>query len=266
MSHPQDRSPPVSRLDETALGTLARHALAIVASRSARSRQSVEVHRIDELSDALCHADDQQVTEVLAGLVANGVTSRDLCEVYAPAIARQLGEGWVDDRLSFAEVTVGAARLQRILRSYGNQIGAKGAAIPLGHSALIVIPEGENHSIGAFVAAHELRRLGVWVHMSIGPSETELVSVIQSGGFDFVGFTAGSRRSIAPLAALVAALRNEVRQLPPLVVGGHAMVLEPQLAEQTGCDVATTEVREALRFCGINLAGELGSPAKALVR
>ena len=52
-------------------------------------------------------------------MVAAGVSTADVAEDYVAQAARRLGEAWVDDTLSFSEVTIGAARLQEIVRSLG---------------------------------------------------------------------------------------------------------------------------------------------------
>ena len=49
-------------------------------------------------------------------MIASGISSADIAEDYVPLAARKLGEAWVDDTLSFSQVTIGAARLQEIVR------------------------------------------------------------------------------------------------------------------------------------------------------
>ena len=49
-------------------------------------------------------------------------------------------------------------------------MSAASVTVPLGHRILLVIPPGEDHTLGAFIAASQFRRYGLWVHLAIGQS------------------------------------------------------------------------------------------------
>ncbi len=94
---------------------------------------------------------------------------------YVPEIARRLGKGWEDDTMSFAQVTMGASRLQAILREIGADWAAdQGALASMTHAErstiLMIVPPGEQHTLGVFVLIGQLRRRGVSVCLRIGPT------------------------------------------------------------------------------------------------
>jgi hypothetical protein len=58
-------------------------------------------------------------------------------------------------------------------RTSGRRSSTRATSRSLGHRILLVIPEG-NHTLGAFVAANQFRRYGLWVHLAIGQPPTRL--------------------------------------------------------------------------------------------
>ena len=89
----------------------------------------------------------------------------------------------MDDTLSFSQVTIGAARLQEIVRSLGHTDVSGSVTVPLGHRILLVIPPEEDHTLGAFVAANQFRRYGLWVHLAIRQSADEVAETVAIAGF-----------------------------------------------------------------------------------
>ena len=80
---------------------------------------------------------------------------------------------------------------------YEHRIPVTEKTIPLGHRILIAIPEGEEHTLGAFIAASQFRRYGIWVHMAIGQNADEIAQTVRNQGFDMLGISGSGRKSLA---------------------------------------------------------------------
>ena len=223
---------------------LALEAISVVASRDKPSATGGQ-RPVQELCDAFVHADDHRRHMVISKLIACGVSSDEIIERYVPEAARRLGEAWVDDTLTFSQVTIGAARLQETVRTLGHRPGLS-ATIPLGHRILLAIPADEDHTLGAFIAAGQFRRYGVWVHMAIGQEPAEVAETVGSQPFDMVGISGAGRRSLEPTRRLVRAIRGACAFPPPIVVGGHVCDIGADVCECTGADLATTSPRKAM--------------------
>jgi hypothetical protein len=50
---------------------------------------------------------------------------------------------------------------------------------------------------------------------------------------------------------IVEALKQGLPEPPPVIVGGKLVDLKPDVAAQTGADLATNDLEEALEFCGL---------------
>ncbi|EPX75982.1 PpaA, heme-binding protein SCHIC domain protein sensory protein, regulator for photosystem formation [Salipiger mucosus DSM 16094] len=240
-----ERAPAIRFLVESALRKV----------NSSRAGQTPR-HRgewVELFVEALMSESETSHKSVLASLMANGIGSQELYDYYVPEASRRLGELWVKDRASFVDVTVGAARLQALFRNRPD--GASGRfdrSIPLGESFLMIVPTFEDHSLGAFVAADQLRRHGVWVHMGIGMSPQELVDFIGARRFSALGISAATWNTLEKVTELVDYCRSKLDHVPPVVVGGRAVSHYAKVTERTGADFAVKTAREAVERCGLS--------------
>ena len=56
---------------------------------------------------------------VMQDAILAGIGRDDIADFYIPQLARELGDDWCSDGLSFAAVTIGVSRLQAMLRELG---------------------------------------------------------------------------------------------------------------------------------------------------
>jgi methylmalonyl-CoA mutase cobalamin-binding subunit len=235
---------------------LAIKALSVVAAggtvRPKRSRED----RVGDLCEAVIAPDDSRRHAVIAQMIASGITSTDIAEVFVPLTARKLGEAWVDDTLSFSQVTIGATRLQEMVRALGKGDLGNGVTVPLGHRVLLVIPPEEDHTLGAFVAANQFRRYGLWVHLAIGQTPAEVAETVMSQHFEMIGISGAGRRALDSVRQLVSTVKLQCPNCAPVVVGGNVCSFGDHVQEFTGADFVTTSPRKAMGFCGLTARPE----------
>lgn len=254
MSDSEGRKPGEGAGDKPGIRFLVESALRSVAlDKQAGETPKTRGAWVARLCEALTHETDEAHSRVLAAMMGNGIPSREIFQYYVPEAARYLGELWVQDKASFVDVTVGASRLQALFRKRddGDMGGWRDRSIPLGQSVLMVIPEFEDHSIGAFVAADQFRRHGLWVHMAIGLESQELVHLVDSGRFAMVGITAGSSKTLECLIDLIDYLRSNIETCPPIVLGGYVAGKTSDFEKRTGADHVVRTAREAIERCGL---------------
>ena len=129
-------------------------------------------------------------------------------------------------------------------------------SIPLGQSILLVIPQFEDHSLGAFVAADQFRRHGIWVHLAISLESSEVVKLVAGGRFAMVGFTLSTGNSLDKMTDMVSDIRAGVPECPPLIIGGNVVDQVSTVADQTGATYAVGSVREAIERCSLASVAE----------
>lgn len=237
---------------DSSVDKVAAHALAQVARRACAMRADPDRAAIDLLYEAAVGRDPLACGAVARGLMARSVSAERICDVYVPAVARRMGDDWCTDDLSFSDVTIGSARLQYLLR----EIGASPADEVLwaegeGEAILLLVAPEADHTLGALVLASQLRRRGYSVRLSLGETDEILMENLTATRFDAVFFTACVADSLPFLERILNKIRGTIAKPPPFVLGGAVLENEGRAVAIAGIDMVTSDVDEALAFCGL---------------
>jgi methylmalonyl-CoA mutase cobalamin-binding subunit len=259
---PFDSRNGASRPDTPPAASIHARVLSAVASRicgpddgraEGRGRDDEGVTCLRMLTDALVES-DAAFDRALGRLRSqHGLGDEELVDCYIPAIACQLGQDWSENRRSFAEVTIGTARLIAAVRDLSRRWTADSVADWRAPSIAMVVPEAEQHRLGAMIAATRFRRLGVSVQMLLGRSDDEVLAAARNGAFAMISFSLATVERVEQTRRLIQILRDGVRPLPPLVVGGAIGVSSEDLRAQLGADHVVSDPEEALRRCGVSV-------------
>lgn len=243
---------------DTAIRFLVEAALQSVATTKQSSAPRSREEWVQRLCAEIMSDSETSHRNVISALLATGVSTEDVLQTYVPAVARRLGELWIQDKATFVQVTVGASRLQALFQNEKRPSLGKwlDRTVPLGQSMLMILPETEDHTLGAFVAADQFRRHGIWVRMSIRLKPHELVRVVEEGCFSMLGMSLASHKSVAGVEELIKFLRSAMDHCPPIVIGGRYILDEDDVEERTGADFAVRSVREAIERCGLASVSE----------
>lgn len=227
--------------------------LSVVASRICRNDGGAAVG--ETCLDALCEsllASPEAFKAALARLrVSHGLGDAEIIDSYIPAIACRLGEDWTESRRSFVDVTIGTARLIAAVREI--TAAWKPVADCRSPGIAMVVPEAEQHRLGAIIAASRFRRLGASVRLLMGCSDDEIATVVREGAFDMLSFSVATRCRLEETRRLIQLLRDDLSPLPPIVVGGAIEIPADDLRAMTGADHAVADPQEALRRCNMKL-------------
>lgn len=172
---------------------------------------------VTAMAIALAETNHALAEEMVLSLLDAGISVQELCLDHLAPAARELGLWWKQDKLAFTDVTMGAARIQSILRKIPTTcspyLGQHG------HSAIFVAVPGETHTLGVIMAADHFRRLGWDVSLLIGMDHMELCRRIAQDSRTLVVLSCAGRHSMPALRHLV----DEVRWQRPdasLIVSG----------------------------------------------
>lgn len=134
-------------------------------------------------------------------------------------VAKKLGEGWDRDDYTFADVTVGAGTLQRLVGYLEPVIfGTTFRGVVLLTSSL-----AEQHSLGLFVLARALREDNWAVLVQPRLSVEQLCDLVESEEADAVGLSLSDPDRSQEIESYVGALRAHPRA-PHILLGGPAML------------------------------------------
>lgn len=198
-------------------------ALDVIEHLARRRRNGVGVLQdslIDRVIDALGSPDPATVPAIAEILRAGRATQAQIIDGYIPACARRLGRDWEMDRVSFALVTLGVARLQQLLHVFTDDVSADMADAGCASSVLLIVPPGEQHTLGASVLTSQLRRKGVSVCLRYAPGLQDLSPLLDSRRFDAALITVGSEERVEVCAKLVKTLTQLSKGTLRIAVGG----------------------------------------------
>lgn len=234
--------------------TLASRALGVLASKRTSAASLLSEGFLEALSLAVRSAEAGDRRAVVAEMLAARIRPEDIADFYIPEVARRLGAAWCEDGMSFADVTIGTARLQGLLKDIGGTSGDDIRIDPDAPGILVVVQADEFHTLGAMVLCGQIARMGGSVKLAMGHCETDLLRIVAAGRFDAVFISAARGERLASLRKLVEKIRAASARPTPIVIGGSAVTRVTDLKTQTGADHATTDPREALRACGLRVS------------
>ncbi len=242
-------------------GALTQFALRVVSELRRNTPIETGVPQDDVLSLLLRHALNGN-TEPLGSLYnemkRRGIAAEEIIDTYFPAAISRIGNEWHEGDLDILQATLRMSRLQALLRELGRAWVSDSVGGPGGPRVLLALPGGEQHTLGAMVAANQMRRIGVSVCVCLVPNSSLLEQKLLNNRFDAVFVSASNRSCLASCVELV----KKIRRLPlgdlPVVLGG-GILKELQddmdlkaLANHVGADMATSDVTKALAVCGFS--------------
>lgn len=174
-----------------------------------------------------------------------------LADTYIPEAARRMGDAWLDDQLSWLDVSMATARLQSLVREISVAWTADYAdSLSLG-SVLLLVPEGEQHTLGPMVVMGQLRRLGISVCLRLGVGHRELSHLLEHRQFDGILISVATAARLQSAGMMIRSLRTLRKKLPPIILGGPIVMENPKLADSAGADYAYSDIAAAMEAIGL---------------
>ncbi|MGR3485402.1 MAG: cobalamin B12-binding domain-containing protein [Paracoccaceae bacterium] len=230
---------------------LIRAALERLAGPSARA--APRPGHVDALIHAALSPDPRAVHDALALLRAEGLEAGVILGACIPAAARRLGDEWCADGLGFASVTIGAARLQALVR----KLDAPARAAGRGPAFVVALPAGLHHTLGVSVVAAQLRRAGASVTLDLSATPSGLGARLARGRPDAVLVAAPLGTASTALRELISAADRAAPGCPVLIGGAGS---DARLAAEVGATGVAPDATEVLRTCGAD-AGSTAAPS-----
>lgn len=198
----------MANLHTRSVRAVAEEALKRVASRhdgTVPRAPAPQSRTVEALADALIGSDPEAVFERIAQLEDDETPLKDIYESHLALAARRLDMLWREDRISFLQVKLAAARMFSVMRSLRAH-----TPMPVPRSdlrAVFATVPGERHEIGVCMAADLFRERGWDIDTCLGLTHDELVDRIVTGEHYIIGLSASGSHAAPALAQLIVALR-----------------------------------------------------------
>lgn len=240
-----------TKAESNPVARLASEALKIVVSRPEDPSKTEKV--LAKLQGMALDIAGYDVERMLATLRAQRVSDREIIETLVPAAARHFGQCWEDDSLSFSEVTMATSRLESLLQAMSSEwdLGSHHDYDATRPSILMVVPENEQHVLGALTAMHRLRRWGYSVRLGLGWSVPQIRRALMLGGHELLMFSCPRGETLEQIANAITQLRRGNVSLPPTLMGGAILTITKnplEAAAKAGVDEATNDLHAIERM------------------
>jgi methanogenic corrinoid protein MtbC1 len=159
--------------------------------------------------------------------------------------ARFLGEMWDRDECDFIDVTLGVARLQKLLAVFNDTHCLP--ALDARRHVLMAMTPGNQHTFGVTMVEKFLLAAGWRVRTDVSGTCREIVENVQEHWFAVAGLAAGSNGQIEALTSTIAELRRQSKN-PHIgvMVGGPMFIENPGLAIEVGADATAVNAPTAV--------------------
>lgn len=228
--------------------SLASEVISILNDRQAVGPSGARKIAVDHLARTVISKANFDPALVLEEMSSYRLTPDALIDLYIPKVAEHLGALWMTSDLDFATVTVGSLRLQALLGVVAHGLTRE----PADHSnvlhALVIVPEAEQHFLGASVVAAQLRRLGCDVSLSINEAAQQVLARVEYDHPDMILFSCPRAAALETICRTVKKIGEASGVRPVLAVGGAYSGLSERMAEQTGVDLVTNTAKDVVGF------------------
>jgi MerR family transcriptional regulator, light-induced transcriptional regulator len=190
---------------------------------------------IDELTKLVLGPDNSDAFDFILRLKARGISLDNLHTALLEPTARHLGELWDLDRIDFVDVTLGVARLQRLVHVFEglDQVPNYDEK----RHVLLATAPGEQHSLGTTIVQKFLRAAGWHVATCATPRMEDAADLAAHEWFGVIGFSLSSDLHRDGLAEAIARVRKmSLNPKVGIMVGGSAISRHPEWVEQVGAD------------------------------
>ncbi len=245
---PEDVSPSHACAEAGHVAGLAKHVLASLQARAAPDAIVPDGVTRMLVTRLLEDAEAFPADAVIAECLSRGVGAADLVDHVIPQAARHLGECWDASDLSFARVTIAAARLQEMLGCL-----ARGEARDQGRASsraapgiLVVTMRGDHHTLGWKLVTVQLRRQGYPAHAAPDVTPKQAAGLVCDACYDLVLVSASRLEALDDVAEMARCIAVRDAPLPPVVVGGIVAGRVPADTRIPGVVALTTSLNEAI--------------------
>jgi MerR family transcriptional regulator, light-induced transcriptional regulator len=190
---------------------------------------------VDALAALVLGPDNGEAFDFMLRLRERGISLDNLHTELLEPTARHLGELWNEDRIDFVDVTLGVARLQRLVLVFEglDQV----PDFDDKRRVMLATAPGEQHSLGSTIVQKFLRASGWHVWTCTTPRMEDAADIAAREWFGVVGFSLGSDNHRDGLAQAIARVRElSLNRKVGIMVGGSAITRHPEWVEEVGAD------------------------------
>ena len=179
-------------------------------------------------------------------LIRYGRSIELILDSYLPTIAKQLGDAWVADEISFSDVTIALGKIQFLNSKFEPLYISCINSEYYKTKTLVIIPKGEDHTYGGIAATRKLRGMGIDAFLIFEFKKNELENLLFERNYDFIGISSANNFMIEKVNHLSTKISDIVEKKTPVVLGGNLVNTYKQTNGKLKVDFITQNLEEIL--------------------
>ena len=211
-------------------------------------RNTLDEVEIKKLTNLLLDTEEGSFELAITVLKTHGASIDYIVLDLIPSIARLLGKQWEDDSLSFAEVSIGVNKLERVIHKLDYLFQANQLDRQQNKSIFISGFPGSQHSLGSLIFANFLIYSGWQVYR---PNQVNIDSIIygvSSKELQAVAISVSTNEQLEQLPKFINLLREKSKN-PKIItmIGGPLYNKAPDEFEHIQADVKAFTPEESVQ-------------------
>jgi methanogenic corrinoid protein MtbC1 len=202
---------------------------------------------IDRITQLLLSTEDGAFELAITVLKTHGVSINYIVLDLIPMIARRLGKQWEDDTLSFAEVSIGTNKLERVIHKLDYLFQVTQLEKRSNRSILISnFPESQ-HSLGTLILSNYFIHSGWRVYRPENNSLKSISRELESNSHDVIAISISCNEQLEQLPNTISFLRGK-SQNPKIIVliGGPLYNKAPAKFDHIQADIKAFTPEESV--------------------
>jgi len=203
---------------------------------------------IDRITQLLLSTEDGAFELAITVLKTHGISINYIVLDLIPTIARRLGKQWEDDTLSFAEVSIGTNKLERVIHKLDylfqvTQLEKRG-----NHSILITnFPESQ-HSLGTLILSNYFVHSGWRVYRPENNSLKSISKELESNSHNALAISISCDEQLEQLPNTISVLREKSKNPKiKVLIGGPLYNKAPEKFTHIQADITAFTPEESVQ-------------------
>lgn len=202
---------------------------------------------IDQITQLLLSTEEDAFELAITFLKTHGASINYIVLDLIPTIARRLGKEWEDDTISFAEVSIGVNKLERVIHKLDYLFQATQLERRGNQSILVSVFPGSQHSLGTLILSNYFIHSGWNVYR---PDNTNLKSIsqkLESTSHDAIAISISCDDQLQQLPNIISTLREKSKNQKIMVlIGGPLYNKAPAKFDHIQADVKAFTPEESV--------------------
>ena len=210
-------------------------------------RHTLDEEEINKLTNLLLDTEEGSFELAITVLKTHGASINYIVLDLIPTIARKLGKQWEDDSLSFAEVSIGVNKLERVIHKLDYLFQANQLDRQQNKAIFITVFPGSHHSLGSLIFANFLIFSGWQVHRPNQVNIDSIVYGVSSKMLQAVAISVATNEQLEQLPNLIDLVRQK-SQNPKIIVliGGPLYNKAPEAFDHIQAEVKAFSPEESV--------------------